>query len=118
MKEYRPLLVALAVMALLSPVGLYFPEIMKAGGAWGEWGVDEVRKLAGYAPREMERSAGGWKAPLPGYALPGDGQAHATPGRRGLAYVLSAFAGIAACGGFAYLVARRLAARGRKGGGR
>ena len=116
MREYRPLLVALAVMALLSPVGLYFPEIMKAGGAWGEWGVDEVRKLVGYAPREMERSAGGWKAPLPGYSLPDQGEAPLR--RRGPAYVLSAIVGVAACGGFAYLVARRLAARGRKDGGR
>ncbi len=116
MREYRPLLVALAVMALLSPVGIYLPEIMKAGGAWGEWGVDEVRKLVGYAPREMERSAQAWKAPMPGYALPGETRAPLK--HRGLAYVLSAFAGIAACGGFAYLVARRLAARGRKGSGR
>ncbi len=116
MREYRPLLVALAVMALLSPVGLYFPEIMKAGGSWGEWSVAEIRKLVGYAPREMERSAQTWKAPMPGYALPGQGQAPLK--QRGLAYALSAVAGVAACGGLAYLVARRLAARGRKGSGR
>ncbi len=116
MKEYRPLLIALAVMALLSPVGLYFPEIMKAGGAWGEWGVNEVRKLVGYAPREMERSAQAWKAPLPGYALPGQ-QAGPLP-RRGLGYVVSALAGAAACGGGAYLAARHLSARRRKDGGR
>ncbi len=109
MKEFRPLLVALAVMALLSPVGLYFPEIMKAGGAWGEWGVGEVRKLIGYAPREMEKSADKWKAPLPGYALPG--QETAPLRRRSLGYVVSALAGAAACGGGAYFVARRLAGR-------
>ncbi len=111
MKEYRPLLAALAVMALLTPVGLYFPEIMKAGGAWGEWGVNEIRRLVGYAPREMARTADAWKAPLPGYALPGQGNAPLP--RRSLSYVLSAFVGIAACGGGAYLVARRLAARDR-----
>lgn len=116
MKEYRPLLIALAVMALLTPVGLYFPEIMKAGGAWGEWGVDEVRKMVGYAPPEMGKSAKPWKAPLPDYALPG--QATAPLGRRSLGYVVSALAGAAACGGGAYLAARHLSARKRKGGGR
>ena len=115
MREYRPLLVALAVMAVLSPVGLYFPEIMKAGGAWGEWGVREIRHLIGYAPRGMERSADAWKAPLPGYALPGQ---EAAPARHGsLGYVVSALAGAAACGGIGYLVARRLSA-GKRGGGR
>lgn len=39
MKEYRPLVAALVVMALLTPVGIYLPEILEAGGAWGEWGV-------------------------------------------------------------------------------
>lgn len=114
MKEYRPLLVALVVMALLTPVGLYFPEIMKAGGAWGEWGIHEVRRMVGYAPREMEKSADAWKAPLPAYSLPGQGTAPL--GRRSLGYVASALAGAAACGGGAYLVARHLSARkGRDG---
>ena len=116
MREYRPLLAALAVMALLTPVGLYLPAIMKAGSAWGEWGVQEVRTLVGYAPREMERSAGAWKAPMRDYSLPGEGN---TPlKRRSLSYVLSAFVGIAACGGLAYLAARRLAARRPQGRGR
>ncbi len=116
MRPYRPLLAALAVMALLTPVGLYLPEIMKAGGAWGEWGVHEIRKLVGYAPREMERSAGAWKAPLPNYSLPG--QNGAPLKRRSVAYVLSAFAGIATCGGLAYLLAQRLARRKPAGRGR
>ncbi len=109
MREYRPLLAALAVMALLTPVGLYLPEVVKGGAAWGEWGVGEIRKLVGYAPREMERTAGAWKAPLPGYALPGPADVPAR--HRGLAYAISAVVGVAACGGAAYLAARRLARR-------
>lgn len=116
MREYRPLIAGLAVMALLTPLGLYLPEVMKAGGAWGEWGVAEIRKMVGYAPRGMEKSAGAWKAPLRDYALPA--QDAARPGRRSAGYVVSALAGAAACGGGAYLLARRLAARGRKDGGR
>ena len=116
MKEYRPLIIALLVMALLAPVSLYFPEIMKAGGAWGEWGIHEVRKMVGYAPREMEKSADAWKAPLPDYSLPG--QEMAPLGRRSLGYVVSALAGAAACGGGTYLVARYLSARKRRDVGR
>ncbi len=116
MREYRPLLAALAVMALLTPAGIYLPELLKGGAAWGEWGVGEIRKLVGYAPREMERTADAWKAPLPGYSLPR--HADDPPRHRGLAYALSAFVGVAACGGAAYIVARRLAVRRPGGRGR
>lgn len=110
MREYRPLVAALVVMALLTPVGIYLPEILKAGGAWGEWGVSEVRKMTGYAPEGMERTAGSWKAPVPDYAQDG-GEERSFP-RRGLRYLLSALLGVAACGGAAYLLTRRLARHG------
>lgn len=110
MKEYRTLFIALGVMALLTPVGLYLPEIMKAGAAWGEWGIDEVRDMIGYAPAGMEKTADGWKAPLPEYAIPGKGDASLP--MRSMAYILSAFLGIIACGGGAFLLARWLTRRG------
>ena len=113
-REWRRFAAALAVLALLTPVGLYLPEIMKAGSAWGEWSVEEVKSMIGYAPEGMEKGAGAWRAPMPDYALPGrDGESFL---RRGLYYVLSAFGGIAACGGVAWLIARRLT-RGRRRGG-
>jgi len=103
--EYRPLVAALLVMALLTPVGIYLPEILQAGGAWGEWGVREVRRMVGYAPEGMERASGSWKAPVPEY---GQGAPEGTPfPRRGIRYLLSAFLGVAACGGAAYLLVRR-----------
>jgi hypothetical protein len=37
MKEHRRPWVAVIVLALVSPVGLYLPKIMRAGSAWGEW---------------------------------------------------------------------------------
>lgn len=110
MREYRPLVAALVVMALLTPVGIYLPEILKAGGAWGEWGVAEVRKMAGYAPEGMEKTSGSWKAPVPDYAQ-GAEKGSSFP-RRGFRYLLSAFIGVSACGGAAYLLARRLARHG------
>jgi cobalt/nickel transport system permease protein len=104
---HRRLWAALAVLAALSPLGLYLPSLVKSGPAWGEWGVDEVRKMTGYAPRGMERTAGAWRAPLPDYALPG--REGAPLARRGLFYVLCGAACIALCGGGAWLAARRLA---------
>ena len=71
MREFRTFWIALAVMALLSPLGLYLPRILKAGSAWGEWGVHEIRDMIGHAPAGMERTAHTWKAPIPAYALPG-----------------------------------------------
>lgn len=115
MKEYRPLVAALVVMALLTPVGIYLPEILEAGGAWGEWGVAEVRKMVGYAPEGMEKGSGSWKAPVPDYAQDA-GEGSSLP-RRGFRYLLSAFLGVSACGGAAYLLARRLARHGDRPSG-
>jgi hypothetical protein len=106
MKEYRRLWAALIVMALVSPIGLYLPRIMQAGSAWGEWGVDEIKQLIGYAPAGMEKHADIWKAPIPDYALPGQEQAPLS--HLSLSYILSALAGIAGCGVGGYLLARCL----------
>lgn len=106
MKEFRSFWFVLLVLALASPIGLYLPEIMKAGAAWGEWGVEEIKRMIGYAPSGMERTADLWKAPFPDYALPG--QEGSPLFRLSLSYVLSAFLGIAVCGGGGYLLARWL----------
>jgi len=109
MKAYRGLWVAILAMALLSPLGLYLPELLRAGAAWGEWGLDEVKEMVGYAPQGMQGLIDVWKAPLPDYALPG--QEEAPLSRRGLSYILSAFLGIGFCGGAAYLLTRWLTQR-------
>lgn len=106
MKEYRKLWTALILVALVSPLGLYLPTIMQAGSAWGEWGLEEIRHMIGYAPAGMERHAGIWKAPFPDYGLPGQEKAPAS--HPGLSYIVSAFVGIAACGGGGYLLTRWL----------
>ena len=104
MREYRRLWIGLLIVAFLSPIGLYLPDLVRAGSAWGEWGVDEIRQMIGYAPAGMERNRGLWRAPIPEYALPG--QAGAPFARRGLTYVFSGIVGMAACGGGGYLVTR------------
>ena len=109
MREYRNFWIALLILAVLTPVGLYLPHILKAGSAWGEWGIAEVKEMIGYSPAGMEREAGRWKAPLPEYALPGEGKAPLS--RQSLSYILSAVVGIAACGAGGYLLARWLRRR-------
>jgi len=106
MKAYRPLWVAVLVMALVSPLGLYLPDLMRAGSAWGEWGLGEIKHMIGYVPPGMQRLSDLWKAPLPDYGLPG--QAESPFLHRSLSYILSALLGIGLCGGTALVVTRWL----------
>ena len=109
MTAYRRFWIALAVLALLSPLGLYLPTLFKAGGAWGEWGLEELRQMLGYIPPGMEKTADLWKAPLPDYALPG--QEGGPLANLSLSYIFSAFLGMALCAGGGYLVTRWLIRR-------
>ena len=109
MKEFRVFWIILLVMALASPIGLYLPRLMKAGAAWGEWGLDEIGDMIGYSPAGMEKTANAWKAPVPDYALPG--QEGAPLSHLSLSYILSALVGIGTCGGGGYVLARWLTGR-------
>ncbi len=83
----------LAVLVLLSPIGLILPDKLKAGSAWGEWGVDEIEKMLGYLPEGMKRVAGHWQAPMPDYAF--KGWEKLSIGMQSLAYIVSAIIGVA-----------------------
>jgi cobalt/nickel transport protein len=104
--EFRKFWAVLLLLAVLTPAGLYLPELFKAGGAWGEWGVEEVQRMIGYAPAGMKRHSELWKAPMPDYAFPG--KVAAPVARPSVSYVLSALVGIAACGGGAWILGRWL----------
>lgn len=69
--NYRRLWIALGILILLAPIGLILPELFKAGGAWGEWGVDEIKDIAGYVPEGLKRISELWTAPIPDYAFTG-----------------------------------------------
>jgi hypothetical protein len=109
MTAYRRFWIALLVMALVSPLGLYVPELLEAGAAWGEWSLEEVTRMVGYAPPGMERFADLWKAPIPDYTFPG--QEEAPLSHRSLSYVLSALLGIGLCVGTTLIVTRLLTKR-------
>ncbi|HET6420217.1 MAG TPA: PDGLE domain-containing protein [Geobacteraceae bacterium] len=85
--------IGLAVLALLSPIGLILPDKFKAGSAWGEWGADEIEKMLGYVPQGMKKLAEMWQAPMPDYAFKGWDKLGL--GMQSLAYVVSAVLGIA-----------------------
>ncbi len=99
----RKLWIGIGILALLSPLGLLIPALFGAGGAWGEWGLDEIKKLMGYVPEGMKHHAENWKAPLPDYTVPGQGR-----GLLGesMGYLLTAIIGVAAVAGVMYLIVR------------
>jgi cobalt/nickel transport system permease protein len=81
--RWRPLWITLAVLAVVSPIGLLAP-----GTAWGEWGTEELTKLGfSFIPTGMQKLSSFWSAPASGYNLPSLGN---TPA----AYILSAIVGI------------------------
>jgi cobalt/nickel transport system permease protein len=82
--------IGLAVLALLSPLGIYLPAKFAAGAAWGEWGVEELKMHIGFLPQGLEKFSALWNAPLPDYAFKG------TVGS-GIVYIVSALLGIALC---------------------
>ena len=92
MKVTTKLWIGLAMLIVLSPIGLILPEHFKAGSAWGEWGADEIQKLVGYIPQGLEKLASLWNAPIPDYAFKG-WEEKGLP-RLSFAYIISAIVGI------------------------
>lgn len=93
MKITTKLWIGLGVLIVFSPLGLLFPDRLKAGAAWGEWGADEMQKLVGYIPKGLEKLSSLWNAPMPDYAFKGweeKGLSHLS-----FAYIISAVLGIA-----------------------
>lgn len=89
-KRYRALLIPLAVLVVLTPLGL-----IASGTAYGEWSSDELKGILGYIPRGLASMADRWHALLPDYGLPfGGGRAVSVAG-----YILSAIVGMAVIAG-------------------
>lgn len=92
MKITTKLWLGIVVLIILSPLGLILPERFKAGGAWGEWGADEVQKLVGYIPKGLAKVSSLWSAPLPDYAFKGWGEKGLS--HLSIAYIISAIVGV------------------------
>ena len=89
----KKLWLGLAVLGILSPLGLILPDSFKAGSAWGEWGPDEIEKMLGYVPQGMKKLAEFWSAPMPDYDFKGWDKLGL--GMQSIAYIVSAVVGIA-----------------------
>lgn len=104
MKTITKLWILVFILAILSPIGLILPERYRAGVAWGEWGIEEIRKLLGYVPDGLSRLASVWNAPMPDYTL--------KIWNEKLAYIVSAAAGIMIIAAIVFIIGRFI----RKGG--
>jgi cobalt/nickel transport protein len=105
MSPIKKLWIGVGILALLSPLGVILPKLFGAKGAWGEWGLDEIEKIAGFVPPGMKRLAETWKAPLPDYALPGQSKGIAG---ESFGYVVVAIIGVAFTAGLMYFLAKLL----------
>jgi len=105
MSNVKRIWVAIAILAILSPLGIIVPKLFNAEGAWGEWGIDKIEKMAGFVPEGMKRIGERWKAPLSDYGLPGQSE---TLGNRSVGYIISAIIGVAFVAGIMYLLTRLL----------
>jgi len=92
MKLITKLWIGIAVLIVLSPLGLILPEHFKSGSAWGEWSADEIQKLVGYIPKGLEKLSSLWSAPIPDYAFKG-WEEKSLP-HLSFAYIMSAVIGI------------------------
>lgn len=77
----KGLLTALAILVILTPLGLF-----AKGTAWGEWGAKELSGKIGYIPQGFAKLSDWWKAVLPDYTVGGNSTVVGT--------ILSAFAGV------------------------
>jgi len=92
MKIITKFWIGLVLLIALSPLGLLLPERFKAGAAWGEWGIDEIKELVGYIPSGLEKFSRLWSAPIPDYAF--KGWEEKGLGSLSVAYIASAVIGI------------------------
>ena len=105
MTNLKKLWVAIGILVILSPLGIILPKLFNAEGAWGEWGLDKIEKLAGFVPEGMKRMRQRWNAPLPDYGLPGQSGAL---GGQSIGYVVSAVVGVAFVAGIMYFLTKLL----------
>lgn len=65
----KKLVLGLVVMAVLTPIGVFLPELFNAGDAWGEWGTDTVEEMTGFVPTGMEKLSSIWNSLIPDYNI-------------------------------------------------
>ncbi len=112
MTTVKKLWISIGILAILTPLGVIVPKWFGAGGAWGEWGLDQIEKAVGFVPEGMKRSAENWKAPLTDYSVPGQSKGMAG---ESIGYLTAGLIGIIITAAVMYLLSKILV---RKNGGR
>ncbi len=103
MSNLKKMWITIGILVIVSPLGIILPKLLNAEGAWGEWGLDKIEKLAGFVPEGMKHIAKRWNAPLPDYGLPGQSEAL---GSQSIGYIVSAIIGVAFVAGMMYLLTK------------
>ncbi|MHB8928006.1 MAG: cobalt transporter CbiM [Bacillota bacterium] len=93
---YLRLLMPLAVLILITPLGL-----LARGKAWGEWDLAELQARLGYVPEGLARFTARWPSLFPGYSLPSVGGGHGAV----VGYLFSGLFGLAAIAAVAVVAA-------------
>jgi cobalt/nickel transport protein len=83
--------IGLLILCLLTPAGILLPKLFRAGDAWGEWNIEQVKKDVGFEPQGMKKDANIWKAPLPDYS---NGKENNNLFSESVYYILSGITGI------------------------
>jgi len=92
MKLTTKLGIGIAVLTLLSPLGLILPEYFKSRRAWGEWGAGEIHGFLGYLPKGLAKLLSLWNAPIAGYTFrPGEEKSLS---HLSIVYIISAVIGV------------------------
>lgn len=103
MSNVKRLWIGIGVLTLLSPLGLILPALFKSEGAWGEWDLEKIGKIAGFVPVGMKRFAESWKAPLSDYGIPGQNKGLLA---ESFGYIVAALIGVAFTAGIMYFVSK------------
>lgn len=106
-QKSKRLWIALIALAGLAPLGLWIINLSGAGGMWGEWGPEELGRMAGHEPEGLKKLNNLWDAPLAGYEVKGIGPY--------AGYLVSALGGAGVVLIVSYLITRALARRPGKG---
>jgi len=98
--------IGMLILIVLSPLGLILPQYFKAGSAWGEWGVNEMKELVGYIPQGLKKLSNLWSAPMPDYTL--KGLEEKSMGALSFGYIISAIVGVIICAGVGLILGKFL----------
>lgn len=102
--KHRKLWIGIGTLIVLAPLGLILPDLFKAGGAWGEWGAEEIKGIVGYVPKGLKHISEYWSAPFSGYTFAGWNKGV----KSYIAYILSGVAGVAIVVAASYVVGKIL----------